>query len=154
MALKYTLKTATVMDDGEEIAIVHGLSLNSIIGLINVNRKEMDGLFMAFADRDVDSISESEVTDMGMSMIDQAPQFVAQIIAEASDAYKGHDPEKDESPLDLIMGMPLGIQMALLQKIGELTFTGGAAPKKMLTLALKAVQSGSQGKSQKPSLQT
>lgn len=146
MALKYRVKTEKVMDGDEEIATVHGLSFNAIVGLININRPVVEGLFNKFQGREADSISEDEVSAVGMEMIETAPVLVAQIIAEASDAYADYDSKDEgaENPMDVIMSMPVGLQIAFLEKIGPLTFNAGGGAKKMLALAIKAVQGGSQ----------
>lgn len=146
MALKYTPKTIPVMDGDEVVAHVRGLSFNAIVGLINLNREMVEGLFNKFQGRDPESITEEEVSLVGMDMIQQAPLLVAQIIAQASGAYDDYDP-KDEnavSPMDTIMDMPVGLQLSFLEAIGPLTFSAGGGAKKMLALAMKAVRGGSQ----------
>lgn len=146
MALKYRQKTEKVMDGDEEVATVHGLSFNAITGLITLNRVAVEALFDKFQGRDPASISETEVSAIGMDMIEKAPVLVAQIIAEASDAYDGFDPKDEgaENPMDVIMSMPVGLQIAFLEKIGPLTFNAGGGAKKLLALAMKAAQGGSQ----------
>lgn len=148
MALNYTLKREKVMDGDDEIATVRGLSLNDIIGLLNMNKEAMTFLFDQFKDRDPLTITEGEIDDVGMQMIESAPMLVAQIIAEATDAYAGWD-ESDPAanPLNLILTMPVGVQMAFIEPIGRLTFSAGGGAKKMLALAMKAVQGGSQSAS-------
>lgn len=146
MALKYTVKTRDVTDGGEVVGTVHGLSFNAIVGLINLNRPTVEALFHKFSGRDAESVTEDEINAIGMEMLESAPVFVAQVIAAASDAYDGYDP-KDEgavSPLEVIMSMPVGLQMAFLQEIMPLTFNAGGGVKKMLALALKANQGASQ----------
>lgn len=144
MALKYRVKTEKVFDGDDEVATVHGLSFNSIVGLIDINRDAVEGLFAKFQGRDPGTIDESEVGAVGMEMIEKAPLLVAQIIADASDAYDGYNEETDENPMEVILSMPVGLQIAFLEKIGALTFNAGGGAKKMLALALKAVQGGSQ----------
>lgn len=143
MALKYKVKTEKVFDGDEEIGTVHGLSFNAIVGLIQLNRKAVEGLFNKFQGQDAETISEEEVSAVGMDMIGQAPLLVAQVIALASDAYDDESEEED-GVLNEIMDMPVGIQLAFLEKIGPLTFNAGGGAKKMLALAIKAVQGGSQ----------
>ena len=101
-------------------------------------------MFAKFQGRDPGTIDESEVGAVGMEMIEKAPLLVAQIIADASDAYEGYNEETDENPMEVILSMPVGLQIAFLEKIGALTFNAGGGAKKMLALALKAVQGGSQ----------
>lgn len=141
MGLNYKLKTEKVLDDdGTEIATVRGLSLNDIVGLIMINKDAMDGLFAQFSDRDPESISEDDINGMGLSMIQSAPTLVAQAIAEATDAYKGYvEVEGEDSPMDLIMSMPTGLQIHFLEKIGRLTFERGGSPKKLLAQAMNLV---------------
>ena len=144
MTLKYKLKTEKVFDGEDEIATVHGLSFNSIVGLINLNRSAVEGLFDKFQGRDTAAISEDEVSAIGMEMIEKAPVMVAQIIADASDAYDNYNEGEDENPMEVIMSMPVGLQIAFLEKIGPLTFNAGGGAKKMLALAIKAARGGSQ----------
>lgn len=144
MALKYTHKTAKIMDGDTEVATVHGLSFNAIVGLISINREAVESLFTKFQGREPDEISEDEVSAVGLEMLEKAPVLVAQIIAYASDANVGYDEDTDENPMDVIMSMPAGLQLAFLSEIGPLTFNAGGGAKKMLALALKAVRGGSQ----------
>lgn len=146
MALKYTVKTKDVLDGDEVIGTVHGLSFNAIVGLINLNREVVEGLFNRFQGRDPESIKEDEISAVGMEVFESAPLLVAQVIAAATDAYEDFDP-KDENavgPLDIIMQMPVGLQLAFLNEIMPLTFNAGGGVKKMLALALKASRGVSQ----------
>lgn len=146
MALKYTVKTRKIMDGDEEVGTVHGLSLNHIVGLINNNRPAVEALFSKFQDKP--EMSEDEVANIGMDMVEQAPLMVAQIIAFATDAYEGYVAvEGEATPLDTIMSMPVGLQLAFLQEIGDLTFSAGGGAKKILALALKTARGGSQSAS-------
>lgn len=143
MALKYKVKTRKIMDGDDEVAIIHGLSLNHLVGLINNNRAAVEALFNKF--QDTSELSDDEVANVGMDMIEQAPVMVAQIIALATDAYDDHIAvEGEPSPLDTILSMPVGLQLTFLQQIGDLTFSAGGGAKKMLALALKAARGGSQ----------
>ena len=146
MALKYKMKTKDVMDGDEVVGTVHGLSFNAIVGLVNLNRPAVEALFNQFQGRDPATINEGEINAIGMEMLESAPVLVAQIIAAATDAYEDFDPKEEgaTSPLDTIMDMPLGLQLAFLQEIMPLTFNAGGGVKKMLALALKASQGASQ----------
>lgn len=134
------------MDGEDEVGSVHGLSLNHIVGLINTNRPAVEALFSKFQDKEEVALTDDEVGNIGLEMIEQAPVMVAQIIALASDAYDGHDLDDEYavSPLDTIMSMPVGLQLAFLQEIGDMTFSAGGGVKKMLALALKAARGGNQ----------
>lgn len=145
MALNYTLKRAAIMDGETEVATVRGLSLNDITDLISINAGAMEQLFAQFNGRDMESIAVDEVAHAGKDMLRSAPALMAQIIAIGSDAYKDRDPDAEESPLELIQQMPAGLQIACLEKIGEMTFTAFGGPKKVLALVLRAVQGLSQG---------
>lgn len=145
MALKYKVKTEKVFDGEDEAGEVHGLSLNALVGLISLHRVEVETLFNQFQGKDPNAISEDEVGAAAFDMIEKAPVFVAQIIAAATDVYDGHvQVEGEPTPLENIMSMPAGLQFAFLSKIGPLTFNAGGGAKKMLALALKAGQGGSQ----------
>ena len=149
MAIKYTQKTKAIKDGDDVIATVHGLSFNAIVGLINLNRDVVEALFNKFSGRDAESVTEEEIGAIGMEMLETAPKFVAQVIALASDAYDDFDAEQAgaENPLEQIMSMPVGLQLAFLQEIMPLTFNAGGGVKKMLALALKASQGASQSAS-------
>lgn len=151
MALKFKIKRETVLDnDGSEIATVRGLSLNDIVGLVTINKDAMEGLFNQFKDRDPNSISEDDINGIGMDMIKSAPMLVGQIIAAAANAYDGHQQvEGEDSPLDVIMAMPVGLQIHFLEKIGRLTFEKGGSPKKLLAQVMKMV-GGNLGESASP----
>ena len=146
MALKYKIKREPVIDDdGSEIATVRGLSLNDIVGLVLINKDAMEGLFQQFNGRAPDSITDADINGVGISMIENAPTLVAQIIADATDAYADYQvTEGEDSPISVIMGMPTGLQIHFLEKIGRLTFEKGGSPKKLLAQVLKLVGS-SQG---------
>ena len=142
MALKYKLKREQVLDDdGSEIATVRGLSLNDIVGLVMINKDAMEGLFAQFNGRDPASIGEDDINGIGIAMIESAPSLVAQIIADATDAYpEGYEQaEGEDSPLDLILSMPTGLQIHFLEKIGRLTFEKGGSPKKLLAQVMTLV---------------
>lgn len=146
MALKYVVKTKDILDGGEVVGTVHGLSFNAIVGLINLNREAVETLFNKFSGRETEVVSDEEIQAVTMEMLESAPVFVAQVIAAATDAFEGYDPEAEGSvnPLDTIMSMPVGLQIAFLQEIMPLTFNAGGGVKKMLALALKAGQGASQ----------
>lgn len=148
MALKrHTPKMVKIMDGDEEVGTVHGLSFSAIVGLININRPAVEALFDRFAGRDPSTIAESEVSAAGMSMLENAPILVAQIISEAADAYEDWDEKSSEpSPVEQIMAMELGLQWAFLEQIAALTFNAGGGAKKMLTLALKAARNQGQSR--------
>lgn len=148
MAIKYTIKRVDVKDGEDVVGTVRGLSFNNLVGLINLNRPTVEALFNRFSGRDAESISEDEISTVGMEMLETAPLFVAQIIADAADAYEGYDPEDESAvnPLDTIMSMPVGLQLAFLQEIMPLTFNAGGGAKKMLALAIKASRASQSAK--------
>lgn len=131
MTLKYTLKTKRIEIDGPDNYVeVRGLSVNHIVQLMTINRPAIDELFSQFAGRDEGSINEAEVMNAGMGMVENAPAMVAHIIALAANATE---------QFDQIVDLPIGVQVASLEAIGELTFAAGGGPKKMLALAMKLV---------------
>ena len=150
MALKYKVKRERVLDDdGTEIATVRGLSLNDIVGLIMINKDAMEALFAQFNGREPDTIGEEDINGIGIAMIESAPTLVAQAIAEATDAYTDHTQvEGEETPIDLILSMPTGLQIHFLEKIGRLTFEKGGSPKKLFAQVMKLVGSNLSGSQQ------
>lgn len=142
---RFYKKTVEVKDGDEVVGTVHGLSFNTIVQLIDMNRGIVEALFDKFNGVDPASIKEEDILVSGMELIKETPVFVAQIIAAATDAYDDYDPESgEESPLEFILGMSTGVQMAFLNEIFPLTFSAGGGAKKMLALAMKAAQGGSQ----------
>lgn len=141
MALKYKIKREPILDDdGSEIATVRGLSLNDIVGLIMINKDAMEELFNQFNGKEADAINDDDINGMGIAMIESAPTLVAQVIAEASDAYKNFEQvEGEETPMEIIMEMPTGLQIHFLEKIGKLTFEKGGSPKKLLAQVMNLV---------------
>lgn len=75
------------------------------------------------------------VASVGLDMLAELPDLVAHIIARAAD-----EPENWE----LVRGMPVGLQMDLLDAIGELTFASETARKKVLEAVLRFVTKPSQ----------
>ena len=132
MALKYTLKSAKVVEGENEIEL-YGLSLNDITQLVMINRDAIETLFQQMSGRNTVNIADAEVRALVMDIISEAPALVAHTIALSARAL---------DDFDLITQIPMGVQLECLMKIGELTFTREFSPKKALALALsKAGQS-------------
>lgn len=146
MALnRFYKKTVEVKDGDEVVGTVRGLSFNEIVQLIDMNRPIVEALFEKFNGVDPTAIAEDAILESGMDLIKETPVFAAQVIAAATDAYEGFEQTEGEvAPLDAVMAMPAGLQLAFLQEIGPLTFNAGGGAKKMLALAMKTVQGGSQ----------
>lgn len=135
MPLKYKPKTAKIVEDDHFEIELHGLSLNDVTQLAMINREAIEALFDKVAGRDVSDIGDSEVRAVLLNAIESAPALVAHTIALSARALE---------EFDTIAGLPVGLQIECLMKIGELTFTREFTPKKVLALvASKARNQGS-----------
>lgn len=114
------------MDGEDEVASVHGLSLNHIVGLINNNRPAVEALFGKF--QETADLKDEEIADIGMEMIEQAPLLVAQIIAFATDAYDNYDATDDiittvtelrARGVEFLSAPPHAYYQAIPERLGE-----------------------------------
>lgn len=121
---KYTLKTAKIAS--VEGLVLHGLTPNDALQLFQLHRASMEALFAKLGGRDMAEVSETDVSDIALTLIESAPAFVAHVIALAA-----HAPED----FDEIVTFPLGVQIEALERISELTFEG-IAPKKFIGLVM------------------
>jgi hypothetical protein len=119
---KYTLKTATIKT--VEGITLHGLTPSDAVQLFQLHRPAMETFFSKFTGRDLQDISETELKDVALNLVESTPGFVAHIIALSAHAIEDFDE---------ITNFPIGAQMEALERINELTFEG-IAPKKFFGL--------------------
>lgn len=121
--------TASVPIPGmSEPALVRGLSLADILGLVAKHKAAMSQAF-AELNGDTDKILTSAGA-IGSGLLEAMPEVAADVIAIAGDA-----PEKAA----LAAKFPASVQLALLEKIAELTFAAEGGAGKVVEIVLNAV---------------
>lgn len=101
---------------------VRGLSLNDVSVLVREHFPDLDalaGLFDGF-----DNLTVDQFEPLAMSLVSQAPGFVANTIAIAAGEGTAADAEK----------LPGPVQVKALLEIGDLTFVDVGGPKKALEM--------------------
>ncbi|AOR76570.1 phage pre-tape measure protein [Novosphingobium resinovorum] len=133
---------ATVEVPGGESFTVRGLSPDKVITLYNRHTGQLSALW--------DSRENiTEVQDLIVSLLSDAPDIMAELIAIASGSKVTDDfvePDTEVNPLGLTdyerdveaaRSLPLPVQMEALLKIGELTFSSSMPPGKFLAVVIK-----------------
>jgi hypothetical protein len=101
---------------------VRGVSLDDVIRLVRRNRVVAQVLFdQAMAG----GINLDDTSAVGAMVMDQAPDFAAEIIALATDVG-------DEEAIELAKQLPFPLQLELLETIGKQTFTTENSSKKVI----------------------
>lgn len=131
MALKFTLQTETVEFPGGEITI-RGLTFPDIAQLVEVNRDALAPLFDKYSGRKPEKIVNEDAGDIVLDILTAAPAAVTNIIALAADA-----PDQ----FDLIAQIPIGAQIEIVIKIGELTFKTNGGAGNLAAVVTKMVRS-------------
>ncbi len=107
----YTPETRTVPLGGDRSFAVQGLSLNHVSVLVREHFPDLDAIVELF--QNFDKLTPDQFQPLALSLISQAPGFVANVIALAAGEGDASDAAK----------LPAPIQLLALQHIGELTFT-------------------------------
>jgi hypothetical protein len=107
----YTPETRTVPLGGDRSFAVQGLSLNHVSVLVREHFPDLDAIVELF--QNFDKLTPDQFQPLALSLISQAPGFVANVIALAAGEGDASDAEK----------LPAPVQLLALQAIGELTFT-------------------------------
>lgn len=102
---------------------VEGLSLEALATLVQHHLSDLEALFDLF--QHFDKVENQDFTPLVVSLIQQAPGFCANVIALASG-------EPDAAPQAARLAFPLQIEVLL--KIGDLTFTEVGGPKKSMEM--------------------
>lgn len=124
-------QTASIPTPSGNLA-VRGLGLSDISRLVQNYRSDLEGAF-----EKVSQAAESAVEDDGFiaGLLEQAPDLVAEIIALATDQpHKAKDAAK----------LPLSLQVAILEKAGELTFVGEGGVGKTLEIVINMIGGATQ----------
>lgn len=107
---------------------VQGISLESLAILIRTHFKDLEALFGLF--EKIDTIDESQLESLALSVIQDAPGFVANVIALAAG-------EPDQAPV--VQGLPFPVQVEALLAVGDLTFNESGGVKKFLPALLNRI---------------
>jgi hypothetical protein len=94
---------------------VRGLSLEDVSRLVNHHLPDIEALIdLIVGDRDLASLDQLQLQPLVVSLVGQAPGFVANLIALAAD-----EPDGAKSAARL----PAPVQIDVVMKIGEMTFS-------------------------------
>jgi hypothetical protein len=131
MALNFTLQTETVSFPGGDIT-VRGLSFPDLAQIIDVNRDALVPLFDKYSGRKPEKLIGEDVGSIVIDVIAAAPTAVTHIIALAADA---------SDQFNQIAQIPIGAQIEILSKVGELTFKTSGGLGNLAKVVEKLVRS-------------
>jgi hypothetical protein len=140
MAFKFTLQTETVEFPGGEIA-VRGLSFPDLAKLVDVNRETLIPLFDKYSGRAPEKLVLEDSSAIILDVLTAAPSAVAHIISMAADA---------EDQFNQIVQIPVGAQIEIIAKIGELTFKTSGGAKNLAAIVKNLVQVAVADKTKNP----
>lgn len=100
---------------------VKGLSLNEVSLLIHHHMPDIEALFDLFMN--IEQVSESDFQSVAAALVSQAPGFAANVIALAAG-------EPDNAKVAATLPFP--VQVDIIVKIGDLTFSEVGGVKKCL----------------------
>lgn len=103
--------TRAIQLNGDNSFEVRGLSLNDVAVLLREHFPDLDALVEMF--QDFENVTRDQLNPLILSLVSQAPGFVANVIALAAGEGDASDAEK----------LPGPVQVKALLDIGELTFT-------------------------------
>jgi len=138
MALKYSFSTRTVDTPGGQI-VLRGLNVDDIGAIVGRHRDDLNALFNSIQGGAV-AFSIDDFDAVAASLLKMVPRAAADIIA-----YSAFDPAKDDpATLDedakTAARIEAPVQLALLEKIGELTFAMEGGLKKALEIVVRMMQ--------------
>jgi|SRR5690606_39954847 len=115
---------------------VRGLDFNSLVILFREYASEIDILFQKFSEAGSPdkSLDMDGVRDMGMGMVEMAPELAARIIMLAADA-----PDNPEMRSKFLR-LPFPVQLEALEAVALLTFDGEDGPKKAVEAVIRALR--------------
>lgn len=122
----YRPETRAILVGGSSFD-VKGLSLTEFTTLVKHHLPDLEAVFdlgSATLKGKAD-LTESDITKLAMAFADQAPGFVANVIALASG-------EKGEKAVDAAYTLPFPVQIKALVAISELTFSEVGGVKKAM----------------------
>lgn len=104
---------------------IRGLNIRDITFLVRQHSGEIETLFAKFSN-DADNIGE-----VGMSLLETAPDIAAEVIALAAG-------ERDA--VDVVKNLPFPVQVEALEGVAFLTFDAEGGPKKVIETVLRALR--------------
>jgi hypothetical protein len=116
----YQPEHRNVLLGGGNSFAVRGLSLNDVAVLIRTHFPDVEALFDLFDG--VEDMQAEQMQALALSLLSNAPGFVANVIALAAGEGDASDAER----------LPAPVQVQALFDIGELTFTEVGGVKKSL----------------------
>lgn len=108
---------------------VEGLSLEHVAVLVREHLPDLDALFSLF--QNSGNVDSTQFEDIAKAIITQAPGFAANLIAVAS-----NEPESAPNAAKL----PFPVQLEVIMKIGDMTFSEVGGVKKSLELITALLQ--------------
>ncbi len=118
----YKPETREVVVGGDSFN-VKGLALNEIAVLVREHFPDLEALADLFGNG-IENIDSQSFQPLALSLITNAPGFVANVIALAAGEGDASDAER----------LPAAVQVKALFDIGELTFKDVGGPKKCLEM--------------------
>lgn len=138
----YKAQTRTIALAGDNSFVVKGLSLNHIAILIREHFDDLEALMTIFTSGGQD-IENLDMRAVALSLISNAPGFVANVIALSAGEGDASDAEQ----------LPGPVQLKALLDIGELTFSEVGGVKKSMEV-IAGLLKNTNLKAQIPSLKT
>lgn len=128
MLKSYKVPKQEIALSGGQVLTVRGLSLSDILQLVRRFKPELEGIFSIITSGELDIENTAQ---LAFAAIQSAPELVAYGVALAAD-------EPDAS--DVVLTLPLDVQVAALEAIATLTFSSGGGVKKMLEAVVRMMQ--------------
>lgn len=124
--LAFAAKANVPVPGGEKA--VRGLNLMDIVGLVERHREPLSVAFTNLSGNSDEALKSFSA--MGGAFLGAMPAVAADVIAVATD-----EPTK----VEVAKKIPVSIQLALLEKIAELTFAAEGGAGKVLEIVVSAV---------------
>jgi hypothetical protein len=129
MSLKdIVLPKETVEFSGGTFA-VRGLSFNDVLTLVNDHRPAIEPLFLQAISG---GLPTGDQFELGMMLVEKAPDVVAQAVALAAD-----EPDAAE----MFKKLPIDVQLDAIERVMRVTFALVGDPKKFVQTLLRIVES-------------
>lgn len=120
--------TVQVPIPGGKFHAVRGLNLMDIMGLVERHKAPITAAFAEMSGETDKALNAAGA--LGAGLLAALPEVAADVIAVASD-----EPES----VGVVTKIPASIQLALLEKVAELTFSAEGGAGKVLEIVLNAV---------------
>lgn len=114
---------------------VRGLSLEDIASLVTRHRAAAEAMFQQFSGQPDQALNDARA--IGVGLLQVAPAAVAEIIAIASG-------DADEEGVAIAKRLPIDVQLAALEKIGEMTFATEGGLKNALSAVVRMLSNSTE----------